>query len=443
MISMQNFKIDCLDDRNRIIYPKLLEYLIATGKFCNFGGFLYHYNDELGNWENITNNVPNFAIRKYVPSECQTLIDAGRIKKIVTDLIDSAELVGTFPKNKYFINVKNGVVDLNTLQLREHSREFGFNYVNNFNYLGDVEITDAKAFYRYLLSSLGCNNIMDDEVQQVLEILGYIVSKLCSAEKAFIVLGESNTGKSVLLKLIESVFRPEEISSVGLHELDSTFRFSTLAFSRINLLHEVKPIRIKCVDNFKKVVSCEDIIFEEKGKQPRRVCPQTVFVSAANSMPDFAGIELNNSIVNRLEVIRFLGSIKNDEINRNLLGELKCEADIIFSAAVNTLPQLLKNNFRFTTPIASSMFMEAYARSLNSVSLFMEECCEISGEKKVFSRTLYDAYVEFVKENMLYKHSEHVFGMQIRSLNGVENKKIRIGKSLQGYEGIGLKEQTD
>ena len=444
LVNMFDFAAVCLDEKNRIVYHKLLGYLIKTNNFINSDGFLYHYSDESGRWCNITNSVPNVAIRSYIPPEYQTLIDASKIKKIVADLIDSAELVGTFKKNEDLINVKNGVINLKTLQLLEHSREFGFNYVNNFNYQSDAKITDAKSFCSYILSSLGCESMESHEVIQVLEIIGYVVSELRSAEKAVIALGESNTGKSVLLKLLEMVFQADEISGVGLHELDSPFRFSALAYSRINLLHEVKPVRIKCVDEFKKIVSCEDIISEEKGQRPKRVRPRTVWVCAANTMPNFTGMELNNSIVNRLLVIRFLGAVEPDKINRNLLNELAQEIDTIFSAGVNTLPALMNNEYLFTIPASTSSFMDSYAKSLNSVSLFIDECCEINSGNKVFSKTLYNEYVNFVKANMLYKNSEFTFGMQVRSLKGIDNKRIRIGKvSLQGYEGIGLKIQSD
>jgi|GEM_PF-3157891 len=443
-VNIADFAVVCLDEKNRIIYHKLLDCLIKTKNFMNCDGFLYHYSDELGSWYNITNAVPNVAIRSYIPPEYQTLLDASRIKKIVADLIDSAEIVGTFKKNEGLINVKNGVINLKTLQLIEHSREFGFNYVNNFNYQSDAKITDATSFCSYILSSIGCESMDSEEALQVLEVIGYVVSELRSAEKAIIALGESNTGKSVFLKILEMVFQADEISSVGLHELNSPFRFSALAYSRINLLHEVKPVRIKCVDEFKKIVSCEDIIAEDKGQRPRRVRPRTVWVSAANSMPDFAGMELNNSIVNRLLVIRFLGAVEPDKINRNLLDELAQEIDIIFSVGVKALPALMNKGYLFTIPASTICFMEAYARSLNSVSLFITECCEINGGEKVFSKTLYNAYVDFVKKNMLYKNSDYTFGMQVRSLKGVENKKIRIGKvNLQGYEGIGLKIQSD
>ena len=439
-VDMQAFYDSCVDTKGRLVYPKLVEYLIATNNFMNCGGRLYHFNEKYGYWLDITNEVPSLSIRRYIPEAWQALLEASRIKKIVADLMDSAVIVGELKPLPGFINFLNGVLDLATMKLLEHSRDYGFSYVNRCDYLPEAKLEDATVACQYFRTSLGVETVDSEEVQQVLEMLGYAISELRLGEKAFLLLGESNCGKSVLLKLLEGIYAPGDISNVGLHEMDSPFRFATLANSRINLLHEVKPVRIICVDEFKRVVSCEDVIAEEKGKKPRRVQTRAVLVSAANTMPDFAGVELNNSLTNRLAVIRFLGIVLPENVNRNLLEELRTEKDIIFSVAVKTLPELMKNQFRFTVPASTSEFMGAYARSLNSVALFVVECCEVVAGAKVFSRTLYSAYGEFAKNNVLYLHSEHEFGMQVRSLRNVVNKKIRIGKiSLQGYEGIGLK----
>ena len=83
--------------------------------------------------------------------------------------------------------------------------------------------------------------------------------------------------------------------------------------------------------------------------------------------------------------------------------------------------------------------MKAYSESLNSIDLFIRDCCVIESNRKIFSKDLYDFYLKFVSDNGLNKHSVNEFGLQVRSIKGVINKKIRINeKSLQGYEGIGI-----
>ena len=435
------FKRMCLDLNGKIIYHNLLDYFIQTKMFIESNGNLHHYNQESGYWQRLTGMPPNLSIRSYIPNEYQTIIGLNQMKKIILDIVDSGKVSKEFNNkdNTNLMNVQNGVIDLEKKELLEHNPEYYFDYVNDFNYIKDAKISDAKVFCKYIKTSVGCSVNNSPELKQILEMLGYVISNIRCAEKAFFILGESNTGKSILLKLLEKVFHERDISCVGLHELGSTFRFASLGYSRINLLHELKPVAIKCVDEFKKVVSSEDIICEEKGKNPKRIKPKTVFVTATNAMPNFLGMELNSSIINRMQLIRFSGSISKDEINRNLLLELEAEKDIIFSVAVDELIELKTNNYNFTVPEHIISYMKAYSESLNSIDLFIRDCCAIESNRKIFSKDLYDCYLKFVNDNALNKHSIHDFGLQVRSIKGVINKKIRINeKSLQGYEGIGI-----
>ena len=430
-----------LNEKEQVVNYKLVDYLISTKNFANYSRCLFHYDEPTGAWRDITNDVPNKAIHAYIPIEYQTRIDAIRMKRIVADLINSSMITMEFNEDPTFLNVENGVIDLSNLQLNAHDRSYGFRYMRRFKYITGAVFKKTSAFGDYLLSSLGCESIESKEVQEAMQMMGYVISNVRNAEKAVYLLGESNVGKSLLLKLLELAFGVNEVSSVGLHELGNSFRFATLTTSYMNSQHELKPVRIKCVDQLKKVVSCEPVMAEEKGKSPIRVFPRTVLVSATNTMPLFEATELNDSLVNRMLVIRFLGKISKNQINRDLFEQLKAEKDIIFSMAIQHLQSLIMNNMHFTLPESTRVFMDAYARSLNSVRVFIDECCEVATGKKIFSKDIYKAYVEFTRENMLYTHTFLSFGAVIRSLLGVENKKVRIGVvSFQGYEGIGLKQ---
>lgn len=48
------------------------------------------------------------------------------------------------------LNVKNGVIDLEKKEILEHNPEYYFDYVNDFNYIKDAKISDAKVFVNIL-----------------------------------------------------------------------------------------------------------------------------------------------------------------------------------------------------------------------------------------------------------------------------------------------------
>lgn len=437
---ISEFEKNCIDGKGKIVPYKIVESLVGTANFANSCGHLFHYDEKDGAWIDITYDVPNKAIHQYIPKEYQFQVDSIMIRRIVNDLIANPMIFKEFHDDPEVLNIENGILDLKTMGLKDHSRDYGFRYIRRFSFDKDHQINYASSFCRYICSSLGCHDVECNEVVQLMEMIGYVLSEQRDAEQAFYLLGDSNVGKSLILRLVELAFDPREVSSIGLHELGSPFRFTELARSKINILHEMKPVCIKCVDALKKVVSSEPVIAEEKGKRPVRLQPRTVLVSATNIMPQFDAAEINNSLTNRMTVLRFMGKISEEDVDRELFGKLKNEKDIIFSVALRFLGTLRANSMRFTLPEKTDVFMKAFAKSLNSIQSFVNECCELYPEGKVFSKNLYETYVSFARENMLFVHTASTFGGIIRLQPGVENKKIRIAeKSLQGYLGIGIK----
>ena len=433
-------------EKGKINFPELRRRIIGSKNFRNSEGKLFHYNTSMGFWEDVTRQSPSIAIRQYVPFECQGLLRAKDTAGITADLLDSIEIHRTFAdENSLLINVENGIIDCGKMGrpiLVTHNQDSDFRYCSRFNYIEEATLEKAAIFSEFLRSSLGCSSLDGPEVTQVLEMIGYVVSNARTAKKAFVLLGEGNTGKSTLLRFILSAFSGEEVSTVGLHELDKGFRLATLADSRINAVHEVKPVPIKCVDVFKTVVASEEILAEPKNKNPKRVKPRTVIVVAANTMPNFIGMELNNSIANRLNVIRFLGKPEESVLNPELIERLIAEKDIVFSSAIQAFVELRKKNWEFAIPQSTKKYMEACMNSWNSVQCFLEERCQYGTKMRVSARALYTEYSQYCEENQLIPHKSEVFSGVVRGVCSIEYKKIRFeDATLWGYLGIGMTEQ--
>lgn len=417
----------------------LVQALVRTGSFASSMGRLFHYDGAMGYFKDVTQDLPNMAVHSHIVDQDQCSIDARIMARIIRDLIASPALLKKFEPAPHLINVLNGVIDIGTSNLLSHDKKYGFLYCRQFNYDAKADIKNAKQLIQFAKTSIGCD-VSADTFTLLMQLIGYVISDRRDAKKAIFVYGASNTGKSLLLHLIESAFPLEDVSSVGLHELDAGFRFAELVDARVNILHEITPTRIKCVDTYKRVVSCEAVISEKKGKTPMRKVPRTVLVSATNMMPNFAVTELNDSLINRMLLLCFSGKLGDNQIDRDFLHKLVDEKDSIFSYAVaKFLPKLIKDNMHFIEPVETKRLIDGYSKDINSIRSFVDDECELVPEQKIFSKTLYDAYVKYAKENVLYEHDTLVFGTIIRGLSGVDNKKIRIGdKSCRGYQGIGL-----
>ena len=433
-----DFHQSCLDEKGNLILSGLVQYLIDTNHFASSKGRLRHYDDHLGCWMDVTDENPNMAIHDYIADDCKRLVNARVMKHVVHDLIASPELVIKLNDDSYKLNVLNGIVDLKTGKLHPHDKKHGFSYCRKFSYDENASPDHIPHFTKYLKTSIGCK-VGDDTYTEVMEVLGYAVSNLRNAKKAMFLYGESNTGKSQLLRLVESTFDDAEISSIGIHDLGTRFKAAELIAGHVNILDEISPDPIPCVSEFKSIVSCEPLTTEEKGKPFKREVPHTVLISATNQLPTFNVMEVNESLMNRILLIVYRGKIDEKDMDRNLASSLIAEKDAIFSLAVSHLPALIKRNMAFVIPKDAKLLLDNHAKEANSVKTFVEEECEMQG--KVFSKTLYEAYQKHCKRNMYHEQPSARFLDMIRMLPGVTNKKIRIEtQSLRGYTGISLKE---
>ena len=80
------------------------------------------------------------------------------------------------------------------------------------------------------------------------------------------------------------------------------------------------------------------------------------------------------------------------------------------------------------------------------LDVFLQDCCVIQKEGKIYLRTLYEAFEEYCEENLFEcKYSKTQFSQFLSQKPELTRKKIRVGsgKPLSGIEGLRLKEAKE
>lgn len=419
-----------------------VEILASSRHFITSGQNLYWYNSEKGFFQNITKELPHHSLRKYIPNELQYKVSVRHLKVVAVDLMDQPSIYSELKSNPMCVNFLNGVVDIKTGNLGSHSPDYMFDYVLNCEYKDYASLNSAPQFSKYLLKSFGVKNIEADEIKLLMETIGYILSDFTKAKKMFIFFGPSNSGKSTLLHVIEEIIGEENVSSISLEDMNHQFRCRDIVKSRLNMLHEVTTKPISKVDVLKRIVGHEKIEVESKGVQPWSAKAKAKLLMAVNALPRFAAGEANNSLINRMIILKWYDKeLEPAEVNKNLLELLIEEKNVIASVAINELMRLAKNQFVFTMPVKSEKLLDVYRENLNSVGNFVNGYCTISAIDKSFLRDLYREYQAFAEDNGLHVMEKPTFKMNISSLEQVTfKKKIRIGdRTGAGFVGIHIK----
>lgn len=401
------------------------------------------HNDTKHYWESIAKHNEAQAIRSFFDDESQVLISTAIINETIQRIKSSPEFQVNFQlyRKNGRINMKNGVFNVYTKKLEDYRETDYFTYVVNVKYTTNCNIRSCHSFLKFVQTSLE-TDVGDTKLQQLLEILAYLISDLEGAKLAFFFIGKGNSGKSVLLNLLRFVIGDEFCSTIAFNKLGSEFDTALLHGKRVNICSEVSCAKVSSPDIFKQVVSHDIISANRKNKAQITFRVETKLITAGNVLPRFNNIDGTDAVANRMLVVKFNKSIPKNEWIPDLDKKLMDEADKIFSSAVNTLADLERRNFVFTENKESFECIDQYKKSQNSLDEFVNDSCIIDQNSKIHKSKLWEAYRKYCMDNCYeILIDQMMFNDKIISLQGVSPSKFRLqGPPLAGYIGISLKE---
>lgn len=433
---------DIVNSKGHVSRELLLDGFITSDAFRSDGTRLYTYRSTDCYWEYLSESEINHRLRDFIPESLQSKVSNSMLKTVALDMLEAPSLMVDFAKHcdQTKLNVLNGVVDVLPLKISKSAKEDYYNYKLRFNYIEGAKLEDAKHFLSFLRTSLDYDTA-PAKAKLLLQIMGYCISDVTGAKRLFYFVGAPGGGKSLILNLIEYVVGRKYRSVVGLHELADRFRLYNLVNARVNLCHEMRNVRLKCLDVVKKIAANEPILVEQKGKDAIEVQATTKMIFCGNSMPKLSEYD-NEGILTRIVLLLFPHGNTEGKWDINLLSKLKSEVDIIFSVAVRELKGLIESQFVFAKPADSISFLTSYGNNQNSVKLFVEECCEVAANMKEHYKPFYEAYLKFCHQNTFSGVDETGFKSYILGIQGVDGERFRIDGSptLWGVKGIGIKE---
>lgn len=309
----------------------------------------------------------------------------------------------------------------------------------NVKYISDLSRVKTPYFDKFCATSLDDST---DKRQLLLQIIGYLCTPLMKAKKCFIFLGEPNSGKSLMILIIEYMFGKSLISNIQLENLGNRFSSGILSTKRLNVCAELSAHPLKNIELFKLIVGGDTLSGEFKGRDVFQFENRCKLLYAGNVLPPVKNEDISTAFVDRLTVLKFSHSIPREERIYNLDEKLKDEADAIFTLAINSVAKLIENQFEFVVPQDSADLLKDYSFQQTNIDTFVEEWCELGEELKTHSATLYTFYKRFCVDNAIQPISQNLFSQKIGSVKGVTNGRFRLngGNPMRGFCGIAVKD---
>ena len=331
------------------------------------------------------------------------------------------------------VNVKNGMLDVSTMQLAGHDAA----------HLSRVQL-DAKydpsavatGFLRFLAEVIPSAS----DRLTLLELLGTaLVGNFCNTEKILMFLGEGHNGKSTLLDVISSVIGEDNISHVSIHQIiNERFARAELEGKLVNIYADISGEEITNLGVIKSLVSGEPVMAEYKGQPAFALKNRAKLVFSANRLPDIA--EDSDAVFRRFVIIHFPVQFDGARDNPNLKKELTTEAEKsgILNILVRSLRLVMRQNGRLTNSRTIDEMRNAWRVQSDHVKKFTVVCLKRDDGHHEDKEDVYQAYVLYCKHVNERPEDKTKFSRRMSSL-GYRYQKVRIrGRAVNAWSDVRL-----
>lgn len=401
----------------------ICDYFVNKGDLFVIGSECYQYKDGVYSEasSSVRNTIKNMVeydnlIQQSKIMECyRLLVDDTRIQKSNSDLNLHTNL----------INFKNGVWDVNEKRLLSHDSKYLQTIQIPHNVGEYVPFTETRLYHFFRKT-----RIPKEDVKMMLKYMAYCMTTDFGLKTFMILVGQSNTGKSVLIRFVENLVGKQNTSALSMHELNMRFYPSQLYNKLLNSCADNKTLPLSSIENLKKITGGDLIMHEKKGKEPFFFTSFAKLLFSFNQLP-LQLEEKSNAFYKRMRVLR---------MNNELFLDNTCVNDLCSDESIEEVIPYLLSLMPVTdiprTKISNSC-VESLRQDSDSIHAFIAKNCIEDSKAVVNKDVLFQAYTEFCINTGRESHKKHGFMRALRSLGYIET---RTGKHRDpAWKGLMLK----
>jgi len=361
-------------------------------------------------------------------------VSQGRIKALAAMLEDDLyipdrQVIDQQQEQSRYINLRNGLFNLDTMKLEAHRADLYFTTQLDFDYDPEAE---APTFRKYLNSSLVHPNGQTDFelVHLATEALAYSMTARTDLKASFWLVGQKDSGKSTFIALIKALMGDLH-TTIDLTQLGvNRFLLAGIVGKRVITFTEASSSTMLPDALYKALTGGSDEIYADvKNRDPICFRPEAKVWWAMNEMPRMS--DRSGATARRIVIIPFNRTIPESERIPNLEQKLREERSGIFAWLVYFLGRLkTSGSAGFDYCEQSDKLLQEYIMENDTEATYLEERCERHEAYKVQSSVLYGDYSAWCLANGFKPKNSNQIAKEWRRL-GLEHRHSN-GKWWQG-----------
>ena len=343
-----------------------------------------------------------------------------------------------FNREKWVLNLRNGLYDIRTGKLSPHTPEFLSTIRIPVNYDPSADCPRIKLFFREVLR--------DEDVLVIEELFGYGLVPDYSIQRAFLFIGDGSNGKSTTLELLKHFLGKDNCANVSLQAIENQrFAVADLFGKLVNIHADIPSTKMPHVGQFKMLTGGDTIGAEKKFKDPFSFVNYARLIFSTNKPPKVDEDTL--AFWRRWIMIDFPNKFEGIQADKQILQKLATESELsgLFNVALQGLKRLLSQQGYSYRPSPDEIATR-YLKAADPIYAFVEDKCEASSLAWISKDQLYDAFLSYCDEQNIPRIGKESFGRAIKNATNVHvaNQRRRIeGEEVYGWRGIQLKEEQE
>ena len=369
----------------------------------------------------ITGTAVKKIIKMYLYPQ---FIKAKNINAIYTLLVEDRDLQRSNDQINQYPDTWICFMDcmFDVLEWEPHNHSPAYYCVNQIPYkwtdiIGNNKCDKFKDFFNFSVPE-------KSDQQMFLEYAGLSLTKDAKWQKILILTGPGGTGKSILLRLVSEAIGINNCAAVSLQGLQQRFATALLYGKLVNICADLPNDTIIDASIIKQLIGDDWIFGERKGQQAFWFRSYAKQLYSANSLPLMQG-ERNNGIFRRLMILEMSNVPEKPDIT--LYDKIKNERLGIIWLAVDALHQMYID-CKIHESANSQKCVHRLMNDSDTVSAWIDECCEIDKKSRVERSVLYEHYSKYCENEDRQPLSKTRFFAALRSkgISEIKSHGIRI-----------------
>lgn len=375
------------DNPTRVFHKRIRDYLKSREDIFILGDIPYLYRDGVYR-PNKNGSQLKTMIESLIYEEFATYTTIENVYKMFFqdhDLqIKSIEELNNHPK--HWINFKNGFFDPIGKRFIAHDPKYlSINQIpHDYTATGDLKGDEIEKWLDFITPD-------PDDREMLLQFFGYCMTADMDQEVFLILTGTGGTGKSTLIRMLETMIGQENISHISMKRFEDRFSSYGLLGKLVNSCADLEIGALSDVSLLKQITGEDTILVEAKGKDAIFIKSYAKLIFSCNELP-IVKAEKTNGIYRRLLI---LSMNKTPEIKRtDYFKTLQQQLPYFIRLCVEALERMRRDGQILRSANSDHYVMELWKES-DTVQAFIEECCEKAFDKRTSRATVYSAYVSY------------------------------------------------